>query len=238
MNDINMNNDNLEEKAKDWIRNNKKLLIEKFADLNNFPGVSNPFTIFMAGCPGAGKTEYSKSFIDSYDPNTKIVRIDADEIRDLIPGYAGGNAYKFQGAAALGVEKLFDYIQEHKQNAIVDGTFSDFKIGLNNVERALNRNRTVGIFYLYQDPVIAWEFTKKREKIEGRHVSKAMFIESFFLAKENVNKIKSMLKERIELNFVEKNYTNELAKTRFKIDNVDSYLKKIYNKKELEELLT
>lgn len=232
-----MSNDNLEEKAKAWIRNNKKSLFEKFANLKNFPGVSNPFTIFMAGCPGAGKTEYSKSFIESYDPNTKIVRIDADEIRDIIPGYTGGNAYKFQGAAALGVEKLFDYIQDHKQNAIVDGTFSDFKIGLSNIERALNRNRKVGIFYLYQDPVIAWEFTKKRERIEGRHVSKDMFIKSFFLAKENVNKVKAILKNKIELNLVEKNYTNELAKTRFKIDNVDSYLKKLYNKEALEELL-
>lgn len=233
-----MSDDDLEEKAKDWIRDNKKLLIKKFADLNNFPGVSNPFTIFMAGCPGAGKTEYSKSFIESYDPSTKIVRIDADEIRDIIPGYTGGNAYKFQGAAALGVEKLFDYIQDHKQNVIVDGTFSDFKIGLNNIKRAINRKRKVGIFYLYQDPVIAWEFTKKREKVEGRHVSKDMFITSFFLAKENVNKVKSILKDKIELNLVEKNYTNELAKTRFKIENVDSYLKKLYNKKALEELLT
>lgn len=233
-----MSNEDLEKKAKDWIRNNKKLLIEKFADLNNFPGVSNPFTIFMAGCPGAGKTEYSKSFIESYDPDTKIVRIDADEIRDIIPGYAGGNAYKFQGAAALGVEKLFDYIQNHKQNAILDGTFSDFNIGLSNIERALNRNRKVGIFYLYQDPVIAWEFTKKRETVEGRHVSKDIFIKSFFLAKENVNRVKSILKDKIELNLVEKNYTNELAKTRFKINNVDSYLKKLYNKEALEELLT
>lgn len=232
-----MNNDDLEEKAKEWIRNNKKFLIEKFANLNSFPGVSNPFTIFMAGCPGAGKTEYSKSFIRSYDPNTKIVRIDADEIRDEIPGYVGGNAYRFQGAAALGVEKLFDYIQDHKQNAIVDGTFSDLKIGLRNIERALNRNRKVGIFYLYQDPVTAWEFTKKREKVEGRHVSKDMFIKSFFLAKENVNKVKAILKDKIELNLVEKNYINELAKTRFKIDNVDSYLKKLYNEKTLEELL-
>ena len=199
-----MSNDDLEEKAKDWIKNNKKFLIEKLANLKNFPGVSNPFTIFMAGCPGAGKTEYSKSFIASYDSNTRIVRIDADEIRDIIPGYSGGNAYKFQGAAALGVEKLFDYIQDHKQNVIVDGTFSDFKIGLSNIERALNRNRKVGIFYLYQDPIIAWEFTKKREKVEGRHVSKEMFIKSFFLAKENVNRVKAILKDKIELNLVEK----------------------------------
>src|SRR3989344_8629647 len=158
-----MNNDDLEEKAKKWVRDNTNLLIEKFADPAKFAGVSNPFTIFMAASPGAGKTEYSKSFIKNYDPNTKIVRIDADEIRDMIPDYTGGNAYKFQGAAALGVEKLYDEVQKRNQNVIVDGTFSDFNKGLQDVKRALNRGRKVGIFYLYQDPLIAWDFTKKRE---------------------------------------------------------------------------
>ncbi len=231
-----MPNSDLEEKAKKWVRDNTNILIEKFADPVKFPGVSNPFTIFMAGSPGAGKTEYSKSFIKGYDPNTKIVRIDADEIRDMIPDYTGGNAYKFQGAAALGVEKLYDQVQKKHQNVIVDGTFSDFKKGLQDVERALHRHRKVGIFYLYQDPLIAWEFTKKREKVEGRHVSKDMFISSFFLAKENVNKVKKILGDKIELHLVEKNYTNEQENTKFNIDMIDNHLKIKYNEQDLERL--
>lgn len=232
-----MNNGDLEEKAKKWVRDNTKLLINKFADSTKFPGVSNPFTIFMAGSPGAGKTEYSITFIKDYEPNTKIVRIDADEIRNLIPDYTGGNAYKFQGAAALGVEKLFDEVQKRNQNVIVDGTFSDFKKGLQDVERALNRGRKVGIFYLYQDPLIAWDFTKKREKVEGRHVSKDMFINSFFLAKENVNKVKKILGDKIELNLVEKNYTNEQENTKFNIDVIDDHLKIKYNEEDLKRLI-
>lgn len=233
-----MNEDNVEDKAKKWVRENRKLIIEKFANLNQFSGVSNPFTIFMAGSPGAGKTEFSKSLIQTYDQNTKIVRIDADQIRDMIPGYIGGNAYKFQGAAALGVEKLYDYIQEHGQNAIIDGTFSDFNLALKDVKRALGRSRKVGIFYIYQDPLIAWEFTKKREKVEGRRVSKEMFIDSFLLAMENVNKIKSMFGKEIELHFVEKNYTNELGKIKFNIDKVDNFIKTKYNRTELERIIT
>lgn len=232
-----MSSGDLEEKAKKWVRDNKDLLIEKFADPIKFPGVSNPFTIFMAGSPGAGKTEYSKSFIKDYDSDTKIVRIDADEIRDMIPDYTGRNAYKFQGAAALGVEKLYDEVQKRNQNAIVDGTFSDFNKGLQDVERALNRGRKVGIFYIYQDPLIAWDFTKKREKVEGRHVSKDMFINSFLLAKENVNKVKKILGNKIELHLVEKNYTNEQENTKFNIDMIDSHLKIGYNKQDLEGLI-
>ncbi len=228
----------IEDIAKEWIRTNKRFLCDKFANLQDYPGVINPFTIFMAGSPGAGKTEFSKSFIDDYpDSDTKILRIDADEIRDLIPGYNGQNAYKVQGAAALGVEKLFDYVQDHNQNAIVDGTFSDYPISRKNVERALGRGRKVGIFYLYQDPKTAWEYTKIREIKEKRHVTQDMFIDAFFAAKDNVNKIKEEFKEEVELSLVIKDDTYSLERTKFKIDKVDSFIKIKYTKQELESLL-
>lgn len=44
-------------------KDNKKIIIQKFADLSIYLPVQNPTTYFMAGSPGAGKTEYSKSFI-------------------------------------------------------------------------------------------------------------------------------------------------------------------------------
>lgn len=230
-----MRDDQIEEQAKKWIRENVKLLIEKFASLEKYPSVENPFTMFMAGSPGAGKTEFSKKFIEDYDPSTKIVRIDADEIRECIPQYREGNAYKVQGAAGLGVAKLFDHVQDHSQNVIIDGTFSDFNIALKDVERALNRKRKVGIFYIYQDPFIAWDFTKKREVVEGRHVSKDMFIDSFFQAKENVNKIKEIMGDKIELHLAEKDYTNNLKKSYFNIKKVDDYIRVEYNREELEK---
>ncbi len=46
----------LSEKAKKFVKENKKFLIEKFASLNKFPSKEKPFSIFMAGSPGAGKT--------------------------------------------------------------------------------------------------------------------------------------------------------------------------------------
>ncbi len=227
----------LEEQAKEWVRENKRAIIDKFASLNDYPGVSNPFTMFMAGSPGAGKTEFSKSFIRDYDPATKIVRIDADEIRELIPGYTGQNAYEVQGAAAIGVEKLFDYIQDHHQNAIIDGTFADYDISRDNVARALHRNRSVGIFYLYQDPKAAWEFTKIREIKEKRHVSKAMFVNSFFAARENVNRIKEEFGSEVELNLAIKNFENKLEKLQFKIDKVENHINIKYTREDLNALL-
>lgn len=104
----------IEESIK-FIKDNRKLLCEKFANLEIFPSTEKPFSIFMAGSPGAGKTEFSISFIKNLmnlDDKLKIVRIDADEIREIIPHFTGENSFLVQPAAALGVEKLFDHVQD------------------------------------------------------------------------------------------------------------------------------
>ena len=214
--------------------------MSKFADLTKFPPSQNPFTIFMAGSPGAGKTEFSISLIKQLgekDPNTKVVRIEVDEIRDIIPNYDKTNSNLIQPAAAIGVEKLFDHVQAHDQNALVDGTFANYEVALKDVKRALGKNRKVGIIYLYQDPAIAWDFTKKREKLEGRVVPKEMFIQAFLNSKENVNKIKREFRNGVRLSLVIKNFENQVEKILFNIDNVDSYLKIKYNSPTLLKIL-
>jgi len=229
----------IEETVK-FIKTNKKLLIQTFANPNIYVSSNKPFTFFMAGSPGAGKTEFSKTFIDSLikeTPSIRLVRIDPDEIRDLIPQYKGGNAYQVQGAAALGVQKLFDYVQEKKLNALVDGTFWDLEIEKKNIDRALNKGREVGVIYVYQDPLIAWDFTKKREVVEGRKVTKEFFIRSFFLARLNVREVKRIYKGKITVNLIMKDYKNEVENVYLDIADVDKYLKLSYNEKELTEKL-
>ncbi|NTU47306.1 AAA family ATPase [Candidatus Roizmanbacteria bacterium] len=176
------------------IKKRKKEILDYFAHPSIYLPVSNPFTIFMAGSAGAGKTEFSQKFNSdsyiSYATKVPIVRIDADEIRKLLPQYNGRNAEEVQAAATNGVEKLFDFVLKKDQNAIVDTTFSDYGKALKNVERSLSHNRKVGIFYIHFDPRIAWAYTKVREKSDGRVVSTEFFIESYFESKNNVNKIK------------------------------------------------
>lgn len=226
--------------AIEFVKKNKKLIISKFADLTKFSPSQNPFTIFMAGSPGAGKTEFSISLIKQLsekDPNTKVVRVDADEIRDIIPHYDKTNSNLIQSAAAIGVEKLFDHIQAHNQNTIVDGTFANYEVALKDVKRVLGKKRKLGIIYLYQDPAIAWDFTKKREKLEGRVVPIEMFVQAFLNSQVNVNKIKKEFGNDIRLSLVIKNFENRVEKTLFNIDNVDSYLKIKYNSRTLRKVL-
>lgn len=227
-------------KAREYIKTHKKELCEIFASLKDYPPVKNPSAYFMAGSPGAGKTEFSKSFIKELtqkETERKIVRIDADEVRDFIPFYDKTNAYRVQGAAALGVEKLFDSVLANNQDFLLDATFADYEKSRNNTVRCLHDKRKVGILYLYQDPRVAWKFTQKRTKLEGRNVPLDLFIKSFFNAKENVNRIKKEFEKKVEVWLIIKNLEQGIEKTHFNIDNIDNYLKIEYNPRSLEELL-
>lgn len=210
-------------------------LIARFCDFQKYPPDSHPTSVFMAGSPGAGKTEFSKNLIKEIGHG--VIRIDPDEIRDLLPQYTGGNAHLFQYAVNIGVDKIFYYALAHNQNFILDGTMANFNKAYENIERTLKQRDFVEIFYLFQDPAIAWDFTKKREMVEHRSITKEAFIKSFFGSKETVTKIKETFKDRIKLNLVVKNFTNNLQDFWQNIENIDSHFKQSYTIEELERIL-
>jgi len=229
-----------EEEAIAWVKRNKRFIKDKFASIKDYPPVSIPVTIFMAGAPGVGKTEFSKLIIEKYyesEKENKIVRLDTDEIREIIPGYHGYNASMFQSAAALGMEYLIDKVYEDKQNALVDTTFGLRHKAISNVERAIKRNRNVSIFYLFQDPQISWDFVKDRIRRDLRYVPKEFFIENFFLAKENANEVKKIFKEKVVLVIFMLDKNHKVITSIFNIDNVDDYVKIPYTKGWLESNL-
>lgn len=117
------------------------------------------------------------------------------------------------------------YTLKHRQNPIMDGTFANYSIAHRNIVNCLNKNRRLGVFFIYQDPIIAWDFTRKREKLEGRYVPKETFIEAFFKAKENVRLIKEEFGNKIKLNLVIKNKNNEVEKIEYDISS-----KRLFNK--------
>lgn len=138
-----MMEDKKSEEAIQFIKKNRQLLIDKFASDEVCPPSSNPVAIFMAGSPGAGKTEFSRNYLAI--SGKKAVRIDADDIRQIVPGYTGKNSDSVQGAAALGVEKLFDYALKTNKDLILDATFVDDKKAIQNIERCLKKCRRVTI---------------------------------------------------------------------------------------------
>jgi len=231
---VNETEQKISDEALRYVKGHKSDIIEKFANPDLYEPSNQPISLFMAGSPGAGKTEISKSLVQRF--KSKPVRIDADEIREMLPGYTGDNAYLFQTACTKGVHLLFDHCHKRKLSVILDGTFA-YADALTNIERALQRGRRVIIYYIYQDPLTAWEFTKARESEEGRRVSVDTFIRGFLLSRENAQKAKDLFKDKVELNLIVKNYENGIEDLNLNIDHIDAYLGSLYTEDKLRERL-
>ncbi len=220
--------------AYNLLKKNRDIVIDTYANKRDYISDPAPVTLFMAGSPGAGKTEVSKRLIARF--KNKPVRIDADEIRTLCEGYEGKNAHIFQRAATKGVQILYDTVLSRSLNAILDGTFA-YANAMENIENSLKKGRKVEIYFVYQNPLQAWDFTKKREKLEQRRVVKSVFINAYFKSIDNVNLAKSKFGRDVELNLMIKDFEKNLERLELNIEKVDHYFPKIYTKEELEELL-
>jgi UDP-N-acetylglucosamine kinase len=142
--------------AYEWVKNNHDILIESIAGHYSDSGTGR-VSVFMAGAPGAGKTEFSRTLIkDRFGLDTSlIVRIDPDEIRMQIPMYLEGRAELFNHAVTKAVELLLDHCYDRKfdKSFLLDGTLSSIEIARKNINRALKRNRKVLIYFVYKDPL-------------------------------------------------------------------------------------
>ena len=182
--------------ADKWVRAHKKEFVEEIT--KNFSPEQSPASIFMAGSPGAGKTEVSKSVLKNV---SNTLRIDADELRDCFKecGYTGDNSHLFQKAATRLVHEMHDFALKKKISFLLDGTFSNETIARQNIQRSLKRGRSVYIIFVYQSPHIAWNFVQKREKVEGRRVRAQDFSDKFCASQIVVNKIKAEFADEIVL---------------------------------------
>lgn len=228
-------------KAIEYIKSHKTELLNRFCSVENYTPSTNPITIFMAGSPGAGKTEFSISFIPELqdkDPGSKIVRIDVDEVRTFLPMFDGHNSEEVHAAACIGVDKIYDSVLHNQQNCILDGTMQNYHVSYQNVSRALNKKRDkVGIMYIYQDPLVAWDFTKKREKLDNRRVPKEVFIKAFFAARDNVLLLKRSFGPKIELNIVIQDERNHLSALQLNANTIEKRLFTKYTIGSLNKLL-
>lgn len=227
----------IKQKCAQYLKEHQEEFIQKFADLEKHTPQECPHTFFMAGAPGAGKTEVSKSLIANIDQLKEAVRIDADEVKAWFPLYNGKNATAIQGTSVLGLIRLYDHVLNHKQHAVVDGTFSEYRYSKENIERSLKHSRPTTIIYIYQDPRYAWILTQIRAEIEGRSIPKSYFIDTYFKSIETTNAIKKEFGNSISLDFIQKDYDHRIERFYSGIRNIDSYIKVKYTKQLLEEIL-
>lgn len=234
---------NIEDEAIQYAKQHKLVISRRLTDPVLFPPSGSPVTIFMAGSPGAGKTEYSKNLLElvSKDSHHHPVRIDSDELRSEIPGYTGNNSSQVQGAVSILLREMYERTLINKQTVIVDGTFSNYEKAKENITRSLNRQRKVFIFFIYQKPEIAWQFTLAREKIEGRNIPKDVFINQFIQVRETIDRIQKEFEEKISIFLVKKDYqTNQVESVNLIRPNsqeLDEHLPDRYTKEQMNELI-
>jgi hypothetical protein len=72
----------LVEQAKAFVRDNRREIAKALTDPNIYLPEEHPVSVFMAGSPGAGKTEASLELLAQY--GNRVLRIDPDDLRALI----------------------------------------------------------------------------------------------------------------------------------------------------------
>jgi len=232
-----MDDQEIIKKAITFANKNKKVIAQRYTDKATHTPEVHPISVFMAGSPGAGKTESAKELIEKFSNGSVVLHIDPDNLRSEFEDYSGNNSSLFQGATSILVDKIHDLSLNQKQSFVFDGTLSNLGRSIENIERSLKRDREVFIIYVYQDPVQAWGFVKKRAQKDGRFVPKDAFISQYFSARENVNNIKSKFGKKVNVHLVVKNIDGSDFRYVENIDRIDSYVKEKYSEEELNSIL-
>ncbi len=226
-------------RAKAQARELKGTIAKEWTDISRYPREANPVSVFMAGSPGAGKTESAKRVLYQRARKNSIIHIDPDEVRKLFTGYVGDNAALFQSAVSDVVNRMHDYVLKNGQSFILDGTMSNYDQAVKNIEHSLkpDRNRTVFVLYVYQDPIQAWNFIQARRGVEGRKVPKDAFIQQYFSARATVNQLMNDYAGRVQFEVIHKDIDGS-DQAYFKgIASIDECIAESYSRERLEKLI-
>ena len=218
----------------EWARQHKRDFANNFIKQANVQPADTPVAIFMAGLPGAGKTEFTQSFL-KVNQNSAI-RIDMDEIATHIESYRPEQADRYREAATMLLNKIFDLNLKRKLNFIMDGTLGHNK-AISNIERTLKAGYQIKIFYLCQDPRSAWQYTQARELIEHRAISKEGFIRTYYSLIDNLRTILEKIKHpNLAVDLVIKKPDNGIKKIISSIGtaDIDKHIEINYNREKLE----
>jgi UDP-N-acetylglucosamine kinase len=192
----------------------------------------------MAGSPGAGKTEASIELLATVEADSsEILRIDPDDLRHEFPAYTGDNSWLFQRGVSVLVEKIHDLALKQNQSFVLDGTLSHYDKAQDNISRSLKRDRAVQILYVYQEPMLAWEFVQSREAVEGRGILPEHFIQQYFAARNVINRLKIYFGSDLKVDLLLKNTDNSHRLYKAGVDQIDNHIPEKYTPASLAKLL-
>jgi len=226
------------DRAAAFAREHKKRIAIELTDTTIFLPENAPVSVFMAGSPGAGKTEASKELVALMELRPgcgKVLRIDPDDLRAFCPGYDGHNSWIYQAAVSILVDKILDRAFRQRQSFLLDGTLSQYERAKKNIDRCLSKGRAVQILYVYQDPLLAWEFVQARETEEGRQIPVESFVDQYFAARDAVNRLKRELGPNIKVDLLVKPHDASRRLYEAGIEQIDNYVSETYDRASLAE---
>jgi predicted ABC-type ATPase len=190
------------EEATRWAKANRTRLANELTATERYPGEQTPVSLFMAGSPGAGKTEAAQALAAELGD---FLIVDPDALRKYIPGYNGTNSWLVQDAVSRIVERILDKAIQQSQSFLLDGTLSNHAIAYRNVQRCLSKGRLVQIIFVYQEPIQAWAFVQAREATEGRKIPPLKFVDQFFASRDVVAQLKQEFGRDVKIDVILKN---------------------------------
>lgn len=227
----------IEEEAIAFAKKNRTRICRKITDKENFLPEDSPVSVFMGGSPGAGKTETSKGLVEMITQDGgNVLRLDPDELRVHFSEYNGANSYLFQRAVTVLVERSFDYMMKNRQSFILDGTLSNLAIARRNIQRSIDKERSVLIIFVYQKPELAWKFVQAREQTEGRRILPEHFVDQFFGSQDAVHALKDEFDSHIMIDLLLKDIDGSTRSYHDNVNSLTPYLKPIYSRKEVLEI--
>jgi predicted ABC-type ATPase len=215
---------------------NRKGIARRLTDPSIFLSEDSPVSVFMAGSPGAGKTEASLEFLSRFGGG--VLRIDPDNYRSELPGYTGSNSSLFQRAVSVLVSAVHDEALRLQQSFLLDGTSSNYETVARNIQRSLKRGRFVLVLYVYQNPERAWKFVQAREKVEGRNIPVEGFVHQYFAAREVVNRLKFHFGHSVTVDIFIKNEDGSTKAYRENIQQIDTHIPETYDHDSLARKLS
>ncbi|CAM3166679.1 zeta toxin family protein [Vibrio rarus] len=215
----------------------KKKLAREMVD--HLPQEESAVSVFMAGSPGAGKTETARNMIKTFksESGVDLVHIENDELRKEFEDYDGINSPLFQRPATLLVEAIHDRALKRDVSFILDSTLSSLEKAKDNIQRSLKRNRYILIIFVYQEPEQAWCLVKAREIVEGRRVPEEVFVNQFMESQRVVSELKKLFEDQIDIIFIEKNIDGNNERPHFNVTDIDALLRKKYNREYLKTIV-
>ncbi|EHD0131662.1 AAA family ATPase [Vibrio alginolyticus] len=207
--------------------------------VDHLPQEESAVSVFMAGSPGAGKTETARNMIKTFkkESGVDLVHIENDELRKVFEDYDGINSPLFQRPATLLVEAIHDRALKRDVSFILDSTLSSLEKAKDNIQRSLKRNRYVLIIFVYQEPEQAWCLVKAREIVEGRRVPEEVFVNQFMESQRVVSELKKLFQDQVDIIFIEKNIDGRNERPHFNVSDIDALLRKKYNRESLEAIV-